>query len=81
MVFEGEIEDGAGPGLEIESVAAGARDSRCVLDRSILRFISMAAPKFSVALFTNRGAKIASGPVEENKYMGRARSPPTHGRK
>ena len=62
VVFEGETEDGVEPGLEIESEAAGARRSRGVPDRSILRLISMAAPKFSAAPFTNRGAKIASGP-------------------
>jgi hypothetical protein len=62
VVFEGETEDGAEPGLEIASEAAGTRRSRGVPDRSILRLISMAAPKFSAAPFTNRGAKIASGP-------------------
>jgi hypothetical protein len=62
VVFEGETEDGVEPGLEIESEAAGARRSRGVPDRSILRLIFMAAPKFSAAPFTNRGAKIASGP-------------------
>jgi hypothetical protein len=62
VVFEGETEDSVGPGLESESEAAGAHRSRGIPDRSILRFISMAAPKFSAAPFTNRGAKIASGP-------------------
>ena len=67
VVFEGEIEDGVEPGHEIESEAAGARRSCGVPDRSILRFISMAAPKFSAEPFTNRGAKISSGSVKENK--------------
>ena len=61
-VFEDETEDGVEPGHEIESEDAGARRSRGVPDRSILRFFSMAAPKFSAAPFTSRGAKIASGP-------------------
>ena len=67
VVFEGEIEDGVEPGHEIESEAAGARRSCGVPDRSILRFISMAAPKFCAAPFANRRANIASGPVKENK--------------
>jgi hypothetical protein len=62
VVFEGETEDGVEPGLEIGSKATGAWRLRCVPDLSILRSISMAAPKFSAAPFTNRGAKIASGP-------------------
>jgi hypothetical protein len=62
VVFEVETEDGVEPGLETGSKAAGARRSRGVPYRSILRFISMAAPKFSAEPFTNRGAKIASGP-------------------
>jgi hypothetical protein len=62
VVFEGETEDGIEPGLETESEAVGTRRSRGVPDRSILRLISMAAPKFSAAPFTNRGAMIASGP-------------------
>jgi hypothetical protein len=62
VVFEGETEDGVEPGLEIESVDADARRSRGVPDRSILRFISMAAPESSAATFTERGPKIASGP-------------------
>jgi hypothetical protein len=66
-VFEGEDEDGVEPDLEIESVDAGARLSLCLTDRCILRFFSMAAPLFSAAPFTNRGAEIASGPVKENK--------------
>jgi hypothetical protein len=65
-VFEGEDEGGVEPDLEIESVEAGARRSPCVTDRSILRFFSMAAPLFSAAPFTNRGAQNASGPVKEN---------------
>jgi hypothetical protein len=67
VVFEGEVEEGVEPGLEIESLGAGARGFRWLLDRPILRFFFMAAPKFSAATFTNRGAIIASGPVEENK--------------
>ena len=67
VVFEGETEDGVEPGLEIEWVDASARRSRGVPDPSILRFFFMAAPKFSAAPFTNRGAKIATGPVKENK--------------
>ena len=66
-VLEGENGDVVEPGHEIESRAAGARRSRCVTDRSILRFIFMAAPKFSAALFANREIRIASGPVGENK--------------
>jgi len=46
-VFEGEIEDGVKPAREIESAIASAWSSRWLaLDRSILRFISMAAPNF-----------------------------------
>jgi hypothetical protein len=66
-VLEGENGDVMEPGHEIESLAAGARRSRCDTDRSILRFIFMAAPKCSAALFANRENKIASGPFEENK--------------
>jgi hypothetical protein len=62
VVFEGETEDGVEPGLEIGSKTPGTRRLRCVPDLSILRSISMAAPKFSAGHFTNRGAKIASGP-------------------
>src|ERR1700681_4017981 len=62
VVLEGVTEDGVEPGLEIESVA-----SHGVPNRSILRFISMAAPKFCAAPFANRRANIASGPVKENK--------------
>jgi hypothetical protein len=62
VVFEGETEDGVEPGLEIGSQTTGARRSRCVPYRSIRRSIFMAAPKFSAAPFTNRGAKITSGP-------------------
>ena len=78
VVFEVETEDGVDPGHEIESEAAGAHRSRGVPDRSILRFISMAAPKFSAAPFTNRGAKIASGPSRKiNKWDGPACPPRT----
>lgn len=81
VVFEVETEDGVEPGLEIESEAAGARRSRGVPDRSILRLLSMAAPKLSAAPFTNRGTKIANGPSSKiNKWDGPAH-PPTHGRK
>jgi hypothetical protein len=62
VVFEGETEDGVEPGLEIESEAAGARRSRGVPDRSTLRLLSMAAPKFSAVRLKNRVVKIASGP-------------------
>ncbi len=62
VVFEGETEDRVEPDLETKSEAAGARRSRGIPYRSILRLISMAAPKFSAAPFTNRGAKTASGP-------------------
>jgi hypothetical protein len=65
VVFEGEIEDGVEPGLEIESEAAGARRSRRVPDLSILRFVSIAAPIFSAAPVAIRGGKIAGGPVKE----------------
>jgi hypothetical protein len=67
VVFEGKAEDGVEPGLEIEAVDAGARRSRCVPDRSILRFFFMAVPKFSAAAFTSHGIKIARGPAEKNK--------------
>lgn len=66
-VFEGENEDGVEPGHEIEPARTGALRSHCVWDRSILRFDFMAAPNFSVADFTHHGAKIASGPVKEEK--------------
>ena len=66
-VFEGEKEGGVKQGLEIESAGAGAWHSRGVSDRAILRFFSMTAPNFSAARLTNRGIKIATGPVEENK--------------
>jgi hypothetical protein len=66
-VLEGENGDGAEPGHEIESPAAGARHSRCVTVPSILRFVFMAAPKFSAAPFACREIKIASGPVVEKK--------------
>jgi hypothetical protein len=66
-VNEGEIEDGVEADHEIESVGADARRFRCVPNGSILGFFFMAAPKFSAAAFTNRGDKIARGPVEENK--------------
>lgn len=66
-VFEDEKEDGVGPGHEFTSATAGTWRSRCISDRSILRYFSMAAPKFSAAAFTNCGAKIASGSVEKNK--------------
>ena len=66
-VLVGEVEEGVEPDLEIESLDAGARRSRRVPDRSILRFFSMATPKSSAAPFTNRRTKIASGPVNENK--------------
>jgi len=78
VVFEDETEEGVEPSLEIESEAACARRSRGVPDLSILRFISMAAPRFSAAPFTNRGAKIASGPSRKrNKWDGPARPPRT----
>lgn len=66
MVYEEEVEEGVEPGLEIELAAAGARGFCCVPDRSNLRFFFMAAPKFFTVAFTNRAAKIASGPVDEN---------------
>jgi hypothetical protein len=65
VVFEGEIEDGVEPGVEIESEAAGPRRSRRVPDLSILRFVSIAAPIFSAAPVAIRGGKIAGGPVKE----------------
>jgi hypothetical protein len=78
VVFEDETEDGVEPGLEIESEAASARRSRGVPDLSILRFLSMAAPRFSAAPSTDRGAKIASGPFRNrNKWDGPARPPRT----
>jgi hypothetical protein len=67
VVFEGELEDVVEPGLEIESAAAAARSSRRAADCSIPKYIFMAAPQFSAATFTNRGLKIARGPVEKNK--------------
>jgi hypothetical protein len=70
VVFDGETEDGVEPGLEIESETVGARRSRGVSHRSILRLISMAAPKFSAAHFTNRGANNASGPSSKRNGPG-----------
>jgi hypothetical protein len=67
VVFEDELEEVVEHGLEIESVAAGARRFCCVPDRSILRFFFMAAPKFFTEIFSDRVTKIASGPVDENK--------------
>jgi hypothetical protein len=67
VVFEDETEDGVEPGLEIESEAAAARRSRGVPDRPILRFLSMAAPKFSEAPFTDHGAKNCERALQENK--------------
>jgi hypothetical protein len=67
VVFEGELEDVAEPGLEIESAVADARCSRRIADCSIPQYIFMAAPQFSAAAFKNRGIKIACGLVEKNK--------------
>src|SRR5258707_5662673 len=53
-VFEDEAEDIVEPSHEIESVDAPARRSLCVSHRSLLRFFSMAAPKFSAEVFTSR---------------------------
>jgi hypothetical protein len=50
-VLEGEKEDGVKPDLESESAAAGARRSPSVPNSLLLRFILMAAPKFSAELF------------------------------
>jgi hypothetical protein len=76
VVFEDETEDGVEPGLETKSEATGARPSRGVPDRPILRFLSMAAPKFPAVPFTDRGAKIASGPSRKiNNWDGPARPP------
>jgi hypothetical protein len=78
VVFEGETEDGVDPGLEIESEAAGARRSRGITHRSVLRLLSMAAPKFSAAPFSNRGVKIASGHSSKiNKWTEPAHPPRT----
>jgi hypothetical protein len=42
----------------------------------------MAAPKFFAAHLTNRGTRIARGPVAEQKMNGMGPLvPPTHGRK
>ena len=79
-VLEDEIGDGVEAGHEIESYTAGARRSRRVTNRSILRFIFMAAPKFSAERFTNRGIKKCERASRNNLEMGRARSSPTHGR-
>jgi hypothetical protein len=61
------MEEHVEPGLEIELAAADTRRFCCVPVCSILRFSFMAAPKFFAAAFTNRVAKIASGPINENK--------------
>ena len=76
-VLEGETGDVAEPGHAIESVDAFARRLFCALRRPLLRFVSMAAPKFSAEVFTSRGAKIASGPAEKNLWDGPARPPRT----
>jgi hypothetical protein len=66
-VVEDEMEDVAKPGLQIESAEAGVRVSRCDPGRFPIQFCSIAAPKISAARFTNRGAKIASGPIKEKE--------------
>ena len=59
-VYEGEMGDGVEPGIEIESAAADTRLFHWVSDRSILRFVSMAAPKFSAAQFHTTELRIAN---------------------
>jgi hypothetical protein len=78
VVFEDETEDGVEPGLKTKSEAAGARRSPCIQNLSMLRFLSMATPRFSAAPITNRGAKIASGPSRKiDEWDGPARPPRT----
>ena len=78
-VFEDEAEDVVEPGHEIDAVDAAARRSLCAPHRSLPRFISMAAPRFSAEVFTSRGAKIASGPAEEKDLWDWSALPPRTG--